>query len=722
MQKQKPLRFFPYKLRDSQEECISFTQSVISNGNNVCLNASTGFGKTPAILAALLPYTKNYGRIIWAVRTGNETDRPIEELKIINKKTKSNLFGLSYRGKKDMCLLARDLKLAGELNYDDIAFLCKNKTKRNECKYYLNSEYIDLEELTQEPMLYSEILNKCKKAKICPYTAQRMLLPYATVVGLNYNYIINEGMGWSIRRSAPFDQSFLVVDEGHNLQYACATINSDQITFGSVAYALKEIDKFGTKRANEIKEFILVLKDKMGKVYAEFDDETEFDAKKFLRGLAKDTKVHFLPEEFDTIRKYGLKIRQEQFSKGKQPRSSLYHLGNFWLAVIKNLGIDGIAYLARKEKNNLIIEMWDMRAAVILKDRWDDFRNCIFCSGTLNPINAFAETIGLDNYSGQSFHSHYDPNNILALIPRGLSTKGEYLPRRMAERYVATIENFIENMHTNVAIFSASYRIQHGLIKAGLRDIIESNGRAFFQEVQGMGGDKARQILDSFKACANNKVKGVLCATATGRFAEGADFPGKELEGIFLVGIPFDRMSVKTKLYLNYYERLYGKKKGNYYAYIVPALRRAAQALGRALRSKEDRAVFVCGDERYADERFFRLLPDYITENAEVIELSLLQDKIKDWLKGKKEKEPPYQSMLEKLLKAVKMKRVIKIKYLDRDGKFTERLIQPYEIRSNRYVIGYCYRREAERSFRIDRIKDLVITRKRFRHVRKTAT
>ncbi|MEM3506273.1 MAG: hypothetical protein QW589_03590 [Candidatus Bathyarchaeia archaeon] len=40
-------------------------------------------------------------RIIWAVRTGTETDRPIEELKTICKTFNlEELFGLSFRGKK----------------------------------------------------------------------------------------------------------------------------------------------------------------------------------------------------------------------------------------------------------------------------------------------------------------------------------------------------------------------------------------------------------------------------------------------------------------------------------------------------------------------------------------------------------------------------------------------------------------------------------------------
>ena len=38
-------------------------------------------------------------------------------------------------------------------------------------------------------------------------------------------------------------------------------------------------------------------------------------------------------------------------------------------------------------------------------------------------------------------------------------------------------------------------------------------------------------------------------------------------------------------------------------------LKRASQALGRALRSKQDKAIFILGDYRY--KGYMELLPDY---------------------------------------------------------------------------------------------------------------
>ncbi|MEM3526059.1 MAG: ATP-dependent DNA helicase, partial [Candidatus Jordarchaeaceae archaeon] len=610
---------FPYDPREGQEEFMEFIFKNIDDGA-VCLNASTGFGKTPAILAALLPKAKKH-KIIWAVRTGNETDRPIEELKIINEVLGKEFFGLSYRGKRDMCLLARDVHLEEEMDYQDVSFLCESRRKN--CDYHLGLQTFDVEDFLGTPKLYSEILKLCREKGVCPYFAQRELLPYADVVSLSYNYIIDDGMSWGIKRLVPFASSFLVVDEAHNLQSACGNLNSDRITLGTLTYALREIQRFDSLEARRVENLINRLRSELYSVFKDVSEqEIEFNPKEFLKSLLRKlgANMELLVEVLQLMNEYGVKVRRSQLEEGKNPRSSLFHLSNFWLAVLENMDVPGVAFIASREGENIILEMWDMRAAEILRDKWKNFYGCIFCSGTLTPIKAFAETIGLENYAGKSFHSPFDKDKIIAYVTRGLTTKGEELSEEMAKAYVDAIGKFVDAVKSNVAIFTSSYRIQNELITAGLREMVETKGRAFFVEKEGMSGDSSREILESFKDAAYEKNPGVLCAPCTGRFAEGADFPGRELEGVFLVGIPFDRMSIKTQLYLKYYETLYGKEKGSYYAYVVPALRRASQSLGRVLRSKEDWGIFILGDERYTEKRFQQLLPDYIQGNLQPIE------------------------------------------------------------------------------------------------------
>lgn len=610
--------YFPYKLREFQAEFIHYIQKNIKN-KNITIDAATGFGKTPLILASLLPISLKKGcKILWAVRTGTETDRPIEELKKINDFSNEKIFGLSFRGKKDMCLLWRDLNLKGELEHDDISFLCRLHQK--DCKYLLNYKYkkIDLIEIATAPLLYSEILKYCEKEEICPYKLQLDLIAFADVIALNYNYIISKDIGWVLQKRINYSDSFLVIDEAHNLQNVCSNINSDQITMGTIRNSLKEIDEINIEGMEKIRQFLNLMKSYFKETLEKIvDEDVEFNVYECIKKCSGN--LNSFIEIVRKIHKCGMLIRRRKLINGKAPRSSLYHLSNFWISTISNMNIDGIAFIASKEEGkhkNLIVEMWDMRSNVILKNIWEKFYRCIFCSGTLKPLDSFAEIIGLEEYIGKNFPSPF-LENATSLITKDLTSEGEELSEEMAESYLRAIDMFIKNLKTNIAIFSASYRIQNTLLEYGLKEIIEKNDRKFFLETKGISGKTSRKILEEFKACAKGPIKGVLCATMAGRYAEGADFPGKELEGVFLVGVPFDKLTIKTKLYIEYYQKIYGKEKGTFYAYVLPAIKRASQALGRALRSKEDYAFFILGDKRYIN--FIRYLPDFVQKNFKII-------------------------------------------------------------------------------------------------------
>ncbi|MGC8709870.1 MAG: helicase C-terminal domain-containing protein, partial [Thermoplasmata archaeon] len=127
--------------------------------------------------------------------------------------------------------------------------------------------------------------------------------------------------------------------------------------------------------------------------------------------------------------------------------------------------------------------------------------------------------------------------------------------------------------------------------------------------------------------------KGILFATAFGRFAEGADFPGKELEAVLIAGIPFEKMNIKVETYIEYYNKKFGEKKGRYYAYVVPALRRASQAMGRVIRSSKDKGVFILADERYLRKEYFQLLPDFIKISYTIANLDDFQKKMDEFKK-----------------------------------------------------------------------------------------
>jgi DNA excision repair protein ERCC-2 len=587
---------FPYKPRPRQLEVASEIQETLKTAN-VILEAPTGFGKTPVVIYSLLPFLDRGGRIVWAVRTGNETDRPIEEFRVFREKSNARFIVMSFRGKKDMCLLAKEF---GEtLDYSEVSYICSRERKR--CPYYKRlEEGVDYSTLLSRGVLtYSEVYEWARKKKVCPYFLQRELLKVADVVSLSYNYVVDENLSWTIKGAFPLSQSILVVDEAHNLTQL--NLGGDTVTEGTIERAKREAEEL---EARDMAEFIDKIQENVEKEFSSLGEEESqvFSPLKLIDGRE---------EMIEKMKTLGEEVRDMRFREGKRPHSSLYHLANFLEEATSYEGERGVALIAEKIDGKIHLNIWDMRSSEILSNVWKKFRRVIFMSGTLSPIEAFAETIGVKNYKPISVPSPYDETNASVYIVKDLTTRGEELSQEMARKYVEAIGKVLERVKGNTAVFTASYRIQLKLLEAGLRETSQQKGYQVFVEKRDMSGQEAGEVLQEFKKLADEG-KGLLVAPMGGRFAEGIDLPGKELVCVFLAGIPFEKPTVKTNLYISYYEELYGEGKGRLYAYIYPALRKASQAIGRSLRSPRDQAVIILGDHRY--NNYLPLLPDYVRE------------------------------------------------------------------------------------------------------------
>ncbi len=590
---------FPYKPRRHQLE-VSREITRELKRRHVVLEAPTGFGKTPVVIHALIPFIERGRRVVWAVRTGSETDRPIEEIRVFRERAGLRVFAMSFRGKRDMCLLAR--RFGEQLDYSEVSYICSRE--RSRCPYYRRlEEGVDLQRLTSRGALtYLDVLGEAERLGVCPYFLQRRLLRLADVVSLSYNYVVSEELSWSIKALFPFREAVLVVDEAHNLQHL--NLGGDEVTEGTLERAASEARLVGDK---EVAELVEHVRERVAELFG---------------GLGEEESKAFDPEELlppgyqeliERALKAGEAVREMMYKQGKRPRSSLHHLASFLEAALAARGVRGVALVAERLDGKIHLEILDMKSAEILRGVWRSFWRVIFMSGTLTPIEAFAETVGLDDYHAISVPSPYDEANASVYLVSDLTTRGEELSDEMARRYVEAVALLLGRVRRNTAVFTASYRVQARLLEAGLREEAERLGYEVLVERREMGGAEAETVLRRFKSLSREG-RGLLVAPMGGRFAEGADYPGEELMCVFLAGIPFEKPTVKTQLYIEYYQELYGEEKGRMYAYVIPALRRAAQALGRALRSPYDQAVIVLGDSRY--KHYMTLLPDYVRELA----------------------------------------------------------------------------------------------------------
>jgi DNA excision repair protein ERCC-2 len=125
------------------------------------------------------------------------------------------------------------------------------------------------------------------------------------------------------------------------------------------------------------------------------------------------------------------------------------------------------------------------------------------------------------------------------------------------------------------------------------------------REMSKQDKDKIHNIL-----VKSRKEKGaILLGVMGGSLSEGIDYHENVLESVIVVGLPLAPPSLGVEALQNYYTQKFDEERGLYYGYINPAMNKVTQALGRCIRSQNDRAVVVLMDERFKWDRYKRSLP-----------------------------------------------------------------------------------------------------------------
>jgi DNA excision repair protein ERCC-2 len=95
----------------------------------------------------------------------------------------------------------------------------------------------------------------------------------------------------------------------------------------------------------------------------------------------------------------------------------------------------------------------------------------------------------------------------------------------------------------------------------------------------------------------------VLVTSLRGTLTEGVDYRGDRLAATVISGVPIiNTAAARTEAVRTAYEARFGD--GFRTALLVPAVRKARQAIGRVIRGPDERGVRVLLDERYGSQEW----------------------------------------------------------------------------------------------------------------------
>ena len=617
------IKYFPYNnVRPYQDRFIKIIYDCVDARSHLAMEGANGLGKTIAVLSAALPIAKERGlRILYCARTHKQMDRVIEELSAIHQKV--DVSGISIRGRLEMCfhpLITRhasDAKAAMEI--------CDQLKQRDLCPFYENlgrkAERCGEIQLTCEskPFMATEILEIRKREEFCPYELTKLCIGQVDVVALSYIYAFDPVIrsGFFKYLNKPLNDFILILDEAHNLPEIATEIASDQLTLFAIRQAQKEAKKYGD---SEIEVFCRSLERIVEKISEPVKEEAPVNPVLLLETIKDEARVDELLNFFDHIHGTGNIIRKKLLAKGRYPHSFLHRVGEFllnWLRTSADPAFTHVTvkYEAKSGVTSSKLEIVSLEPRRIIAPITSSVYCTISISGTLEPLESFIKITGLpDSTYCEAVPSPFPEEHILPLACVGVTTSLNARTPKMYKRIVKKIAEIVRYTPANVGVFTASFDVLEGLIEADLEAVIS---KPILREQRGMSSKDNDRLVSRFRSYAD-RGGAVLLGVEGGRSSEGADFPGKQMESVAIVGVPYMEPTPRVNAQIQYYESQF-PGHGHEYGYLVPALRKAAQAAGRSIRTLEDRSAIILLDYRFSTKYCRRYLPLWIRKNMKTV-------------------------------------------------------------------------------------------------------
>jgi len=602
-------KVFPYKIYyPNQKEMIEFISKNASLKINAVVESPTGSGKTVAVLSALLPTAKKENKkIIYLCRTHEQCDRVIEELKAINKISQTS--GISLKSRKEHCL--HDFVLKNTRNLEESMFACSVLKREGKCRYYKNFKPGAFE--LGAPLTAGEIRKKCESFELCPYEVSKDILKKCDVIACSYLYIFEPNIRNQFLASLEEDISNLIIvlDEAHNLPKLGIELESSVLKETTIENAIREAEE---SKLSYIQDFLINLHEFLQQARAKEKRVDKEILSKFIEKVFSDKSFSIVEDMLSA----GEEIRKEKIKRGKRPFSFVFIVANFlsfWLT--RESG--GFAFfLTEDEKKRAGFEVLSLDPKKVTEGILNKAFLCTAVSGTLTPIPAFCEIIGLKNYASTSFPSPFPEENIVALADPEVTTLGSMRGEEMYKKIADKISKISKIVPGNLIVFFPSYVVLDAVLKGGIE-----TKKELFIEKSTMSSKENNEMVKRFKASRN----GILLGVQQGRNSEGQDFPGEEANGVVLVGIPYAVKGPKIEAQIAYYNELYKNAGwetysiGEYYGYFLPAYRALNQAAGRAHRTLSDKAAIIFLDRRAAFDRKVRInISPWIKQNMRISE------------------------------------------------------------------------------------------------------
>ena len=577
---------FPYgSYRRGQRRVVEEAARVVEEEGIYVLQAPTGFGKTAAVLEAVARALGDE-KVVYVVRTRNEIAPVAREL---------SRGGARYTilfNAKLMCPLARDLAI----DQEDFWLNCSILRSRGLCPYFedlakvSSSDILKLvlragERYEEVPKLIAEELGAC------PFFALASLVREVPFVVATYPYFFREEVYGSVMGDVERGSVVLIVDEAHTLANPTSVI-SEKLSASQIRASIDELRRYLPSAATLIEFLERVVKT--------------------IEGFAKDRSVRHVSKGFvvqepsmvDALVDAVNDIKLSMVLEGDVEEAMSRRLKLSRVARVLKLAMEkGFETFVQKSGREVYLHILPVSLDPVKKPL-EEVRAAILMSGTMPPPEFFEHVLRL---SKRVFYRNIEDvegpvfprENSYTVVLLEPSSSYRLRSDRMYRVYARYIDAVFRHLSRGVLlVVYPSYEFM-----SSVRRFVETAPSYFEDE---------HTTLEEVAEAARGSGRVAIHAVAGGKVAEGIELLDDEgrslIKVVFLAGLPYPQPDDYTKLVEERLSEQVGARWAREFVFDMTASIRARQALGRALRSSADRALYILGDKRFLRPRVVRYM------------------------------------------------------------------------------------------------------------------
>lgn len=580
------------KIREHQAQMLKDVAQALEEGKHLLAHAPCGIGKTDAALAPAITYAMEHGMDVFFL-TPKISQHKIaaEVIKGVAEKYSLGLRATDLIGRRHSCIHPA----LSDMDQDSFYQTCEKLRKEEKCPFYANARGNTKMEEAKAEILFRKILSsygavkthdeliaECGEAGACPYEIMLKLSSHSKFVIADYFHLIAPQIRslFLSKTKKKMEKSIIIIDEAHNLPKRVRDYLSVSFNNRLISRMEKEARFMGVKLRFE-DEFISWAKALLGQEKEALADTAQLNSPlAYFRMKPDEIADYFESLGIAYIEKTGKKsflLKFSKFLKGwfeQTPGSvRIIHGSGTFFSASKRFMDPGI----------ITSELNGAHSAILM-------------SATLHPMHMYRDILGLEGNRTlmRAYPSPFPQDNRLNLIVEGATTRYSHRTSGEFEKLARIIDN-VHKIKGRTAAFFPSYKVLNSVLPF-------FKSRPIFVQGERMKSLEVHKLAKNFSSSG-----GLLAAVQGGSLSEGVDFNNGEIKHAIVVGIALEEMNLEIKSLIDYYQQKFGK--GWEYAYLYPAIVRALQSAGRAIRKEEDKAAVIFLDERFNWSNYRKMLP-----------------------------------------------------------------------------------------------------------------